>query len=451
VSYSRELRPSDSAAAGSPPAAASNRIGWPILLVGVIGAAAVVLVAWKLAKSRVPQSLADIERLIDRGALPRAEQQARRYIERHASDSAGLLLLGRILGARESYSECAQVLLQVPVESPDRSMALLRAGQAWTMAHRVRDAEQAWRASIELGNDSSPQDPAIRQECRRQLCRLYALERRRDALWQMSWAMYADVPPRLKHEPLGMLARYDFELVDPLTAAPSLESAVDTDPTDFYSRRALGLYLLEAERTEQARAHLYRCVQDARENPVVWEAWLGCLYKTGDSFGLKKALDELPTSADSSTECWKYRGLLAEQQGDIPGAIAATKRCLQDRPWESEFHYRLGQLLRRVGDSKAAQDSIVRSQELQAAQSQLRDAFDNYKHDWAGETRRRPELAMQLAAAYEQSGRLKDALAWLRIALAEDPGHLPSIAAIERIESLDRSVERPTPTPGPAP
>jgi tetratricopeptide (TPR) repeat protein len=431
----------DAAKAVSPRVATAMRRRWLLL----IGLACVVLGVWTVNASRPPRSLAEIERLIDRGAWPRAEQQARRYLQRHASDSAARLLLGRILGARESYADCAQVLLEVPVGSPDRPMALLRAGQAWSLANRVRDAERAWIACVKSDSQTLSGDLEIRQECRRQLCKLYALERRRDALWQMSWAMHADAAPRMKHEPLAMQARYGFELVDPLTAAPSLDSAVEADPTDVYSRRALGLYLLEAERTEQARAHLYRSVQEAREDSLVWEAWLGCLYKTGDAFGLKKAIGELPASMDSSVECWRYRGLLAEQDGDVNAAIAATERCVKDQAWNPESHYRLGQLLRRVGQSEAAQKSIARSQELQAAQSELRDAFDNYVHYWTGEVKRRPELALQLATAYEKSGRVGETVAWLRVALAEDPGHAPSIAALERIEALGGSVAAPVP------
>jgi tetratricopeptide (TPR) repeat protein len=336
--------------------------------------------------------------------------------------------------------ECAKQLEAVPDDAAERREALLGAGLAWKAANHRRDAERVWLLGLELPRpELGPSDFEI--QCLRQLCETYALERRRAELWSMTGRVIQLAEPRQKHEPLVMRARYLFEMVDPQVASSLLQPALDIDPKDLKTRLAVGLYHLEADQMKEARAQLFRCVQQAPDEPSVWEAWCSCLHKARDMFALERAVGQLPASADASAVCWKFRGLVAEQKGKLDEAVLALGRSVELEPSEPEFHHRLGQLLVRTGQTAPGQQHLTRNQELQNAREALREAMDEYRKSWTRDSDRRPEIAYRFGSAYENLGQVEESKAWYRAALSEDPAHAESIAALERVQNASEATK----------
>jgi len=77
-----------------------------------------------------------------------------------------------------------------------------------------------------------------------------------------------------------------------------------------------------------------------------------------------------------------------------------------------------------------------RNRKYQQGRTKLSDAFIEYSSAWRLEAERRPAIAYQVAHAYEQIGWLRFAIAWYRVALAEDPAHELSIAGLKRVQRL---------------
>jgi tetratricopeptide (TPR) repeat protein len=399
-----------------------------LLIAGVFG------VRLALDRWSEPSSLDQIERLMNRQSWPKAEEQLRRYLARHSNEAPAQMLLGRVLAARKAYADCAVALEGISEVAPERALALLRAGQAWQEGKYRRAAERAWKTCLELSSGDVDL-PAVQQDCRRGLCMAYALERRRDDLWDMTGQMMAHTPQRQWHEPFAMRARYEFEMVDPQVALGLLGPALINDPDDLLTRRAIGLYHLEAGNTEKARAQLIRCMQESPDNLLMWEAWLQCLSKTGaGEFELERAVNDLPSSADGSAECWKARQILAERQDNLQLAQQAAEQTVRLEPSEPEHHHQLGLILMRLGKKEDGQSELARSQELQQTRQELRQLFDDYRHDYDRmEPGSRTELVYHFGQVYEKLGREEEAAAWYRVALSENPSHQLSMAALERL------------------
>jgi tetratricopeptide (TPR) repeat protein len=407
---------------------------WAVLAFLVVGAAA--LAGW-MTRDRwmAAPPLDRIRAMVDRREFGQADRQIGRYLAAHPNDAQAILLRGYLLFAQQRFDAAAEALEQVPADSVERAPALLQAGRAWEAARRRRDAERVWKDCLQISNDD-PELPFVHQVCRRMLCRLYAMERRRDDLWAMTDELVQRTAPQQRHEPLAMRTRFEFEMVEPQVALGELEPALEQDPADSITRRAIGQYHLEASNTEKARAQLYRCVQEDRDSLAAWEAWLRCLFETADIFGLEQAIPELPPEADNSADCWKYRAIVAERKKDLDGAIAAARRAVELRPGEGEHCHRLGQLLMQTGEKDEGQALLARNKQLQEAQLQHRDAYDAYRREYAAGTGdQKVEIAFRLGQGYAALGRRPDAAAWYRVALSENPSHSPSISALEQSQS----------------
>jgi tetratricopeptide (TPR) repeat protein len=380
-----------------------------------------------------PRSLEDIERMANRQEWVAAKLALDRYLARTPDDTRALFLSGRVFAAQKDFAQCAATLEKVPAGAAERGEALLRTGQAWHQAKWRRRAERAWRECLDLP-DSDIDMPRIRQEARRQLCNLLALERRRAELRAMTEELFQHALPLGRHEPLEMRARYEFIMVDPQIALGLLEPALEKDPDDYVTRRAVGLYYLEANNPEKARAQLYQCVEKHSDDVRVWEAWLHCLYQTADLFGLEQALRDVPAAADESAECWKFRAIVAERQENVDEQVRLATRAFELQPDVAEHHHRLGQALLRQGKKAEAQVHLARNAELQTAMKDLRSAYENFRQSYSrAAAEDRVGLAYALAEAYETLGRTSDAMAWHSVALAENPAHAPSIDARERL------------------
>lgn len=407
---------------------------WAILTIFIIFGTS--LAAWMTREQwMTPRSLDGLQRLAARKQWDKADRLIHRYLAAHPNDPEAMLLRGRMLAAQENFVECARQLESVPSDTIEYAQALLRAGEAWERAHRRRDAERVWKKCLAVSTGDL-ELPLMQQQCRRLLCRLYAVERRRDDLWAMTEEMLQRTAPQQRHEPLAMRTRFEFVMVDPQVALGELDLALEQNPTDSLTRRAAGLYELEAGNTEKARTHLYKCLQEDRDSLPAWESWLQCLYQTADIFGLEQAIRELPPSAESSAACWKYRAIVAERKEDMDGAIAAGRRAIERCPSEAEHYHRLGQFLLRAGSKEEGQSFLARNKELQDAQQKLRESFDAYRRDFTrGANDEKVDIAFRLGQGYDGLGRSTDAAAWYRFALSEDPAHAQSISALERIQS----------------
>jgi tetratricopeptide (TPR) repeat protein len=387
-----------------------------------------------------PESIESIEPLLAQQDWKRAERLLERYLTRNPNEPAALMMLGRVYAGRADFTHCAEILEKIAPTSRQRAEALFRAGQAWLAAQHRRQAERVWNACRSLEGDS-PAWWYYQQQCRRELCGLFALEQRREEFLAMTSEM---LDPQLggnRYDILFARTRFEFEKIDPTGVLAQLQLAIDSDPDDMYSRRALGLYHLEAGQLQQSRAQLFRCVQLAPDDGTVWEAWLQCLYNAGDLNGLADAVAQMPERFAAS----RFRSIVAEQQGMLEQAIEFARQNVAAEPDRPEAYYRLSQLLLRAGNEVEAQSLLTRSNEVKEQRDRMHSAYEAYRDRRANSARELAELAAHFGLAFEGLGNRTEAMEWYRAALAEDNGHETSSVRLQQLESAQNtpSVELP--------
>ncbi len=397
------------------------------------------VVAWNaLRQPSVPVTPAAAEELLRVGQFAEADQIVRQLLEREPENIEYQILLARVLAAQERYKEAAEVLEQIQGSPLVRARVLFRAGQAWLEARYRRKAEDCFKQVLALRPKQAIVGlPEIQQAARRELAGMYALERRRPDFRRITWEAYQNELPERRHEPLASRLRYEVEMVDPSVAIAQLEPAIELDPKDVYTRRALGIYHLEAANASEARGYLIRCVQEAPNDPIMWEAWLRCLARVGESIQIERALSQIPKAAESSDVCWRFRAQLLSVLGRSKEAAEAAQQAVKLNPWSSENHYQLGQMLMRIGKQEQAQQHIARSKELQEIWDKLLEQFARFRNEWdvLADEQARCDLAYQIGQYCEQIGWFRDAYGWYDVALNQVPTHTPSIAARERLQA----------------
>lgn len=423
------------------PASAEGTAAPVLKKVPVIGAIAglVVLIAagtWYWYSRSAPPSPVEVERLLRKNDLEEAERLARALYESEPANPNYAFLLARVLAASDKLQEAATLLEGLELSGVARAEALLRAAQCWLRAHYRRKAEATFQKCLDVQADDVIRLPAIHQSARRELAGIYATERRTADLRRITWVIYEESPPEQRASALASRIRYDFEMVDPRVAIASLEPAIQVDPSDVYSRRAIGFYYLELGDAARARPYLIRCIQDAPENPLMWETWLHCLVRVADTILAERYLEQIPPSTESSPLCWRYRAQLLDLLGRAEEAVAAARKAVELDPYDPENHYQLGQMLIRVGQRDEAESHVRRSQELQSILQQLRDTFERFRQEWPTlvEPQERCDLAIELARLCEQLGRVRDAYGWYTVALHEVPNHAVAIEARRKLE-----------------
>jgi tetratricopeptide (TPR) repeat protein len=372
-------------------------------------------------------ALEEIERATSAGLWSEAESLSRRSLRRQPAEPELALVYGQALAQRGAFDSAARVFESVGSQGLAGCDALVRAGQAWVRVGARRRAERSWLACLEC--ESVIGAALYQQECRRLLCGLYALERRRGDLWEMSRKMYHAALPAERHEVLAMRMRYEYELVQPSIALVELESALHHDPDDAFTRRAVVLYWLEMDRLDEAQRCLEETPGPQREDPRILDAVLELANRVGDQSRLSAIVKRRMQANGSKppVELLKYASIVAESEGDFLTAAEHIRTALERNPDRADLNHRLGQLLMRLGEPTKARPILERAQRLHRIWESLRQAFEDYRTHWQPSPERRIDIAHRFARLYEQLESWDEAKGWCRAALAENPAHATSI------------------------
>lgn len=175
--------------------------------------------------------------------------------------------------------------------------------------------------------------------------------------------------------PLLGLSRYYLRLDQPQLAEPLLRQALQLDRANLPATAMLGLVLVAEMRAAEFAA---------------WQSGL-------------------PPKAEESAEIWLARAWMADVAGDKEGAVRCYWETLKRQPESRPATVRLANRLAEVGEADAAEEISQRLESLQnleTLQNRVLFAADEA----------RPDMLIPLASAYEQTGRLWEALGWLRFA-----------------------------------
>lgn len=397
------------------------------------GSVLAMLAVWAAFRGLGPSPPLDaIEDALQHRNFQLAENLARRSLRSHVDDSEASLLLARSLLAQNKLQPAAALLEQIPGDDGYRAEGWFRAGTVWWELDHHGRAEFAWRECLELPRDSLGV-PEFQHDSRRQLCGLYALQRRRGDLWTTTAAMYENAVPRERYIPLVMRLRYYFEMVAPSVAIEALEKAHRNDPADAHIARAIAVYCREDHRIETAMAIIEPSLQRTPMDADCWDLWMQCLHEKGDFARLKEATKAWSNVADPSVEVLKSLAVIAAEDHDWPAAVRHLTAAMRLEPSRVDLHHRLGQVLMRMNRTDHAAERLAESRRLQKCWQSLRDQYEVFLADWMQKPEKRLGIAIRFAEVFEELRSTDEAIGWWRVALAENPADKQGILAMQRL------------------
>jgi tetratricopeptide (TPR) repeat protein len=368
-------------------------------------------VRWHRRDTRHVADLRTIEIWIGKGEYRVAGKELQEHLKHAPHDAAARMMLARVLAAHGDLAGCARELEQVPIGSPQKAEALYRAGQAYLMIDRARDAEEALRAVIDAEPAHSA-DWAVFHDASQELLSLYATEDRWDEADVILWKLYDRAMPAYRPTVMAMRMHSELERIAPSESIKHLRRYVAADDTDWQARRALANAELALGQCDQALRDIRDCLAARPDDPRVWRDYLAMLQSLGEVDALSAALARAPATAETEPDLWLFRGQAQERAGDWAAAAPFYRRALELNPNEMSAHYRLAAIENRLGHIVLAAAHRQHWQELHEARSELRDAFAAY----IDAQERLPDDSPELLAAIKRLASICQTLGWSRAA-----------------------------------
>ncbi len=354
-------------------------------------------------------------------------QEARAEFEARRFDRAAALLkrvetlraatpLDRMLGAQLAMAggrvdEALADLARVPDDHPMAAQGRLQAGQLELRRDRFGPAEAQFLKALAI-------DPRMIQ-ARRELVYIYGMQLRRPELDATFAALAERVSLDYGEVFLWCLTRgVSWE---PEEIVKTLAKCIEADPSDRWARlgRAEGLRDLgrfdEADRT---LAPLPDSDPDARV------ARVRLALARGDDEGAEALLDGGPGDHAGLA---LLRGQLALVRNDGPGALRHYRIAQARAPHQHEAVFGLGQALMMTGDPAAAAPFLEEARQQDRLGTLIQKAAVTANRD-------DPALMRDLGAACAALGRVPEARAWYRLAVARDPFDTKAHQALARLD-----------------
>ncbi|WP_169975529.1 tetratricopeptide repeat protein [Tautonia rosea] len=393
------------------------RLGfWPLVLV------LIVLNAWWFWRDR-PFRMDEIRQAVQRERFDEAGDLLQTHLARSPYDAEARIMLARVKAARGDLLGCVTELGRVPPWDPNKPEALYREGQAALQADRADLAEAAWLACVQ-DDPLHPTPPELHSDAGLELIKLYILEGRQVEAEAFIWDEYELADWVDRPTLLSMRIRLELERINPTDVAKTLARYVDAAPDDWNARLGLARALETLGRPAEADRHLQTTLEQRPNEPRVWGTLLEILAERGDEESLRKTIARIPAEVEDDVRIWLHRGSVLEREGDLSQAADSYAEAIRIDPNGASGHYRLGQLLNRLGRHDEAEEHLARNRTIQQARSDLRDAYSEFLLAFnlllpqAGETvPERPQAAENLAVICETLGMQRAAeelreLAW---------------------------------------
>jgi tetratricopeptide (TPR) repeat protein len=387
------------------------------LLVGLVvllGAALAAGAGWVRARGRIDPEAVRVKAQEDAGA-GRWEDVARalRQLDAHGPPPPDeLLLRARLDLVRDRPEEAIALLDRIPDASPVAARARLLAGQVQLRRGHMRHAERYLLEAIRL-------EPKLLM-ARRELVFIYGMQTRRQALGEQMQALAEGAPLTFEHLFLWCLTRGSVWDAAELTKA--LQSYVDADPEDRWSRLALADALQNLGRLDEAE-RLLAPLPDS--DPDARAGRIRLALERGEN---AKAAALLADAPPDHAALARARGRLALLRRDPQAALEAYRVADRAEPNHRDTVFGLSQALRMTGHPEEA-----------AAYAKLARGHDEVstllQYAATAKAKTDPELPMKLGAACEAVGRIAEARGWYQLAVDRNPLDANAQRALYRVKA----------------
>ncbi|MFO0889513.1 MAG: hypothetical protein U0790_10285 [Isosphaeraceae bacterium] len=391
-----------------------------ILLIGLLAAA---LSGGRFLLTRQPTDpdrvWADAQSSLRAGQIDRARASLTRLTGLREPTPLDWMLRGQVELAEGHIEEALRALASVPDRHAIASQARLLAGQIELRRHRARVAEQLLRDALRL-------DPGLVQ-AHRELIYILGYQLRR-----------ADLDAHF--EALSRLAELTFDNVfhwgllhtahwDPASAIDELQRFIEADPEDRWSRLALAENYRRAGLIEQFESVIAPLPADDPEAMAVR------VMSLLDRHQAEQAERLLQSTPSDSAALIRLKGRIALAHRDASAAARYFRRAEAKEPGNRETVFGLLNALSLLGDEQAAAPLREKAKRIDELNSLMERVS-------APGGRTDSNLLRSLGAACAALGRVPEARAWYRLALALEPLDAESQQALFRLQAKSAAASR---------
>jgi tetratricopeptide (TPR) repeat protein len=400
---------------------------------------AIALCAWHVGAQ--PPSLDAALELLHRGKPEEAAAKLKTILLANPDFIAAKVLLAQVLlkGAEapdaassrpRSADEALTLLDQVrPTSSNMAVTALLCRGDALDILSRLDEAEEAWLQAI----DADPTAP----QAGFNLLNLYYVQGREEDARRLGLRLFETEPDAHDRALLLLeLIRPDARPPAAAAAVKFFEPIVEKHPGELHSAIALGLALVRTGQVERGIEVLRQTAQAHAAQVEPWDALLVALDESGQVDVMEEELKRVPTDAAESGKLLKHQARIA-QGTRWKEAVDLYRKARLAEPYNRVVEYRLSRALRHVGQIAEADQIQERLRRRDVAIQEIRPLYDQATDVPDLRVSSNPELCQQIAATRERMQLAREAIAWHRLVLENQPENTVSLEAADRLKKQD--------------
>lgn len=397
-----------------------------LYLMALIGVALVVVLILALRIWPQPEKVSGSRLLTEaRVALVRqqfelAEQLVGRIDRQDPLWSVGQLLAGEAATRAGRLDKALAYYQSIPQDTSQTGvLATFSAAELYREQGRLTEAQDGYLYCLA----HQPDDAATHER----LAFLYGVTGRRWEALPHFWFLIDH--DQVSVDSLVLVA--DFER--PVEQAELVKRSEKAAPDDILSLLAQGAQAV-ADGHAQAARRLLQQVVTRQPDLIGAQAMLGELLMDGDPRIYAEWHARLPRQADDHPDIWLVRGLFARHHQELRIAARCFWEVTRRAPAHRRGNYQLGQVLTSLGE-QAGDAFSARAKLLFSLTQQL---------DRVSRSRGQDESSVrQVAEILELVGRLREAIAWAKLATSNFPD---SNWPAEMISRLASQVNSATPT-----
>ncbi len=384
------------------------RYGWFVLFGVLVFVAIAVLLVARLALSEGSPKWEDIQRAVSGGRWGEVDAGLARWIAVHTDDARARMMLAKVRLRQNRRDGVGEVLTPIPETSPMWMEAQGVLGELAIADRRAADAERIFSRVVE--RDSRAVEP------RQRLVYLLSLQQRTAEARAVLWQMY-----QIRDDPrilVDLVLEVLLDRQDVRGLAPELSEFAARTPEDPFLRRAWGMDLLYQGRAGEALPHLESAAGSLVNDPIGRFALAECRILLGKPIEIERILGEIPEQPNDAAQWWLLRGRIEETSGLLTPAVASFERAVALQPDVREPHFRLGQLLKRLGRSEPARMHLERAEGIDQRIKTIRREHQALRKTGVPSDARLFERLGQLCG---DAGMVAESRAWLEQAIKIEP------------------------------
>jgi tetratricopeptide (TPR) repeat protein len=402
-------------------------------------------------------NLEEIRALARVRQFDRAQGLLQRYLRDHPGDGRARLLMADF-ATQPNNPQPSLALEHVHAIRPDSPKQAARAkffeGKAYYQQGRYDLAETCWTEAMRL-------DPLV-PEAGWILVDLLDKESRTPEAHRIGMCMHEIEPdPVDRVRILLEMSRLDIETPEPLSQVQLFEPLIKEHPEILPLSLTVGVGLIRVNRSSDGLEMIEGTLKRYPASAEVWDAWLNALYLASEADRLAEEFARLPAGLADDPRFAKHAGMIAQIARDWPKAAAAYRRAFAFEPFNWGVCYRLRFVLRQTGEAAELDRLNQLYESYKNAYKEMRGSFferfepgetsdfrsDDFTHERGAyyETlsiktlgvKPHPDLYQRFADLREKMGRFDEARAWHRLVIRDSPGNALSLAALERLKTIE--------------